>query len=124
MKTLKHKKNNMGETDTKFNMKAISNDFAKLCWDCTSSNQVRIRMKKLMSLAIIWQGNRIKWTKTAMTNLCNFLVEKLEIMHRYSTNRAKLINNNSDIFATCTCFEKNHTFKTVGHTDTDDRSCS
>ena len=105
-KNIERKKNNKEETDMKFNVTAMSKHFAKLCWDCTSSNQVRTKMKTLMSPTIIWQGNRIKCMKTAMTNSCKLcMVEKLEIMKRYSTNQAKLINNNSDIFASCTCNE-------------------
>jgi hypothetical protein len=124
MKNIERKKNNKEETDMKFNVTAMSKHFAKLCWDCTSSNQVRTKMKTLMSPTIIWQGNRIKCMKTAMTNSCKLcMVEKLEIMKRYSTDRAKLINNNSDIFASCTCNAKFHTLKTVKQSDTDDGSC-
>ena len=59
-----------------------------------------------------------------MINTCKLcMVKKLDIMHRYSTNRAKLINNKSDIFVSYTCDAKFHTLKTVKQSDTDDGSC-
>ena len=72
IKNIERKKNNKVETDMKFNVTEISKHFTKLCWDCTSSNQVRTKMKTLMSSTIILQGGRIKCTKTSMTNSCNY----------------------------------------------------
>ena len=108
----------------KSNVIAMSKHFAKLCWDCISRNQVRTKMKTLMSPTIIWQGNRIKSMETVMTNSCKlFMVENLQTMKNYSTDRTKLINNNSDIFASCTCKAKVHTLKTVEQSDTENGSC-
>ena len=90
---------------------AFSKHFANQCRDCTNSNQVKAKMKRIMTPTIIWQGDRIQCMKSSRTAQCKIcMTERIEILHRMRTNRNMIINDNSDIFAPCKCGSRFHKF--------------
>ena len=90
---------------------AFSKHFSNLCRDCSSSNEVRAKMKKIMIPTILWQGDRIRCMKSSRTLQCNIcMVERKEILSRFRTNRSDIINDNSDIFSSCKCNSRFHKF--------------
>ena len=53
---------------------------------------------------IIWQGDSIRCMKSACTARCSLCMrEHKEILKRFQKTPGKIINDNSDIFAFCTC---------------------
>ena len=85
--------------------------FTNLCGDCKTSNAVRAKLKTIMTPSIIWQGDRIRCMKSARTARCKIcMVERMEILHQIKTNKAQVINDNSDIFSSCKCGSRFHKF--------------
>ena len=105
----------------KFNITAMSKHFAAICKDCTSSNQVRAKMKTLILPKILWQGDRIKCMKSTNSANCKLcMMERMELIKRFSTNRQEVINTNSDLYSSCTCAANFHSFKIRTKTDTEE----
>ena len=44
--------------------------FAKIYGDCKNSNEVKAKLKESISVEVIWQGDVIKYTKSARTRKC------------------------------------------------------
>ena len=83
---------------------SFAKHFANLCRECRNLNQVRAKMKKIMIPSIIWQGDSIRCMKSACTARCSLCMrERKEILKRFQKTPGKIINDNSDIFAFCTC---------------------
>ena len=81
---------------------AYAKHFAHLCRDCGNSNQVKAKLKEIMEPSILWKGDRIQCMKSAKTMNCKIcMVERTEILHRMRTDKANIMNDNSDIFAAC-----------------------
>ena len=80
---------------------AFSKHFAQHCRDAANSNAVRKRMKEeILEAKILWQGDRIRCMKSSRTPACKIcMVERKEILHRFRTDRHKIMNDNSDIFS-------------------------
>ena len=88
---------------------AFAKHFADLCRDCTNSNQVKAKMKRIMTPTILWQGDRIQCMKSSRTAQCKIcMTERIEILHRMRTDRSKIMNDNSDIYASCKCASRFH----------------
>jgi len=91
--------------------------FAKLCGDCTNSNQSRAKLKQVVSVEVIWQGEPIQCTKSARTRACKIcMVERKQIMKALRDDKHKVINENDDIYAACKCSTRFHKF---AHIDSD-----
>jgi hypothetical protein len=63
---------------------AFTKKFAEHCRDCSSSNEVRAKLKRIVSPSIIWQGDQIccmktKTARTLQSKIC--MVERKEILH-------------------------------------------
>ena len=96
---------------------AFSKHFANHCRDCKNSNEVKARMKEIMEPRILWQGDRIQCMKSSRTMQCKLcMVERTEILHRFRTDKSKIMNDNSDIFASCKCNSRFHKFARVENT--------
>ena len=68
-------------------------------------------MKEIMKPKFIWKGERIQCLKSARTANCKIcMVERKEILHRFRTDRKKIINDNSDIYSSCKCGTRFHKF--------------
>ncbi len=68
-------------------------------------------MKQIMTPTVLWQGDRIQCMKTSRTLQCKIcMMERKEILHRFRTDRYKIINDNSDIFSSCKCGSAFHKF--------------
>ncbi len=81
------------------------------CKELTSSNAVTRWCRENIEPSIIYQGERLKCMKSAKTMNCKMcMVERKEILQRMKTNKHKLINDNSDIFARCSCKCRFHKF--------------
>jgi hypothetical protein len=79
---------------------AFANHFADHCRECINSNEVKNKIKTIMTPLILWQGDRITCVKSAMTPKCKLcMVERKEILHRMRKDQNKIINDNSDIFS-------------------------
>ena len=90
---------------------ALSKYLANLCRDCTDPDQVRKRIRELIEVNIVWQGNRIQCMKTACTLVCKLcMAERLEIYSRWQKDKQKLLNDRSKIFGSCTCKTGFHRF--------------
>ena len=90
---------------------AFAKHFAEHCRDEPNSNAVRARMKEICRTTILWQGDRIQCMKSSRTPQCTIcMVERTEILGRMRTNRSKVINDNSDIYASCKCRSRLHKF--------------
>jgi hypothetical protein len=50
----------------------------------------------------------MKSTKTMMCKLC--MMERREILHRFRSDKSKIMNHNSEIFGTCKCNPRFHQF--------------
>ena len=91
--------------------------FAKLCGDCTNSNHSRAKLKQVVSVEVIWQGEPIQCTKSARTRACKIcMVERKQIMKALRDDKHKVINENDDIYAACKCSTRFHKF---AHIDSD-----
>eukprot|EP00984_Skeletonema_dohrnii_P021597 scaffold10835_cov137-Skeletonema_dohrnii-CCMP3373.AAC.2 len=91
--------------------------FAKLCRDCTNSNRSRAKLKQVVSVEVIWQGEPIQCTKSARTRACKIcMVERKQIMKALRDDKHKVINENDDIYAACKCSTRFHKF---AHIDSD-----
>ena len=61
-------------------------------------------MKQILIQLIIWQGNSIRCMKSARTPRCTLCMrERKEILQRFQKEPTKIISNNFNIFAFCTC---------------------
>ena len=90
---------------------AFTKHFANHCRECKTSHEVRAKMKKIMRPRILWQGDRIQCMKSAKTASCKIcMVERKEILHRFRNEKSKIMNDNSDIYASCTCGTRFHKF--------------
>jgi hypothetical protein len=90
---------------------AFAKHFAEHCRDEPNSNAVRAKMKEICKTTILWQGDRIQCMKSSRTPQCTIcMVERTEILSRMRTNRSKVINDNSDIYASCKCRSRLHKF--------------
>ena len=90
---------------------AFSKHFANLCKECNNSNQVRQKMKEIMTPTILWQGDGIRCMKSSRTLQCKIcMVERKEILSRFRSDKSKIINDNSDIYSSCKCGSKFHKF--------------
>lgn len=90
---------------------SFAKHFANLCRDCNNRNEVNAKMKEISAPRILWQGDPIQCMKSACTANCKLcMVERIEILHRMRTDKSKVINDNSDIFAPCKCKSKFHKF--------------
>mmetsp|Transcript_19425 Transcript_19425/g.40981 ORF Transcript_19425/g.40981 Transcript_19425/m.40981 type:complete len:240 (-) Transcript_19425:181-900(-) len=91
---------------------SFAKHFAASCRDCRNHKEARARMKEIMTPTIIWQqGNRIRCMKTSRTIQCKIcMMERKEILHRFRTDKTKIINDNSDIFSSCKCGSAFHKF--------------
>jgi len=93
---------------------AFAKHFANLCRNCTNSNQVKAKMKEIMTPTILWQGDRIQCMKSSRTAQCKIcMTERIEILHRMRTDRSKIMNDNSDIYASCKCASRFHKFRRI-----------
>ena len=91
---------------------AFAKHFVTYCQDCTTSNQVRARLKPLIQPSIIWQGDRIQCMKSSRTRECTIcMVERKQIISSLRKDKYKVINDNSDIYSPCKCSSKFHKFK-------------
>ena len=60
---------------------SFSRHFSTYCSDCTNSNQVRTKLKGILDVNILWQGERIQCMKTARTRDCRICMkERMTIM--------------------------------------------
>jgi hypothetical protein len=74
------------------------------CKELTSSNAITRWCRENIEPSIIYQGERLKCMKSAKTmNYKMCMLQRKEILQRMKTNKHKLINDNSDIFAWCSC---------------------
>ena len=90
---------------------SFSKHFANLCRECNNYNEVRAKMKLIMTLSILWQGPRILCMKSARTLNCKIcMVERKRILLQMDTNKTLVINNNSNIFSSCKCGSQFHKF--------------
>ena len=90
---------------------AYAKHFAQLCRDLPTKNEVNAKLKEIMVPSILWQGDRIQCMKSAKTWNCKIcMVERMEILHRMRTDKDKIMNDNSDIFAACKCGARFHKF--------------
>ena len=90
---------------------AFAKHFVQFCQDCTTSNQVRARLKKIVEPSIIWKGDRIRCMKSSRTLQCKIcMVKRKEILHRLKNVKSKVINDNSDIYSSCKCGLRFHKF--------------
>ena len=90
---------------------AFSKHFGNLCRTCSSGNQMRQRLKKIMIPTILWQGEGIRCMKSARTLQCKIcMVERKKILSQFRTNRSKIMNDNSNIYSSCKCGAKFHKF--------------
>lgn len=91
---------------------AFAKHFANYCQDCTTSNQVKQRLKPIIKPEIVWQGDRIQCMKSSRTRECTIcMVERKQIINSLRKNKYKVINDNSDIYSPCKCSSKFHKFK-------------
>jgi hypothetical protein len=98
---------------------AFAKHFADHCRECINSNEVKNKIKTIMTPSILWQGDRITCMKSAMTPKCKICtVERKEILHRMRSDRSKIINDNSDIFSSCKCKCRFHKFGRHLHVET------
>ncbi len=90
---------------------AFAKHFAQQCRECPNSNAVRAKLKRIVEVKILWQGDRIRCMKSSRTMQCRIcMVERIEILDRFKHNKHKTINDNSDIFSSCKCFSRFHKF--------------
>jgi hypothetical protein len=90
---------------------AFAIHFAQHCKDATNSNDTRRKLKQIMEPSILWQGDRIRCMKSSRTMQCKIcMVERKEILHRFKTDKSKIMNYNSDIFSSCKCCSRFHKF--------------
>jgi hypothetical protein len=90
---------------------SFARQVAKHCSHLTSSNAVRKWCRENIRPSIIYQGDRLKCMKSAMTMNCKMcMVERKEILQRMKADKHKIINDNSDIFARCSCKCRFHKF--------------
>ena len=83
---------------------AFAKHFAELCKDCTTSNEVKAKLKKIVDVSIIWTGDRLRCMKSARTLDCRIcMAEREEILARMRANPDKVINDRSEIFGSCNC---------------------
>ena len=60
---------------------------------------------------ILWQGDRIRCMKSARTLQCKIcMMERKEILSRFRNEKTKIMNDNSDIYSSCKCMSRFHTF--------------
>ena len=100
---------------------AFAKHFVQFCQDCTTSNQVRARLKEIVEPSIIWKGDRIRCMKSSRTLQCSIcMMERKEILHRLKEDKSKVINDNSDIYSSCKCGSRFHKFtsRTITPTQT------
>ena len=80
--------------------------------ECNNSNEVHSKVKRIMKLTIIWQGDGIrgcmKSVRTLQCKIC--MTERKEILSRFRTDRSKVMNENSDIYSSCKCGGRFHKF--------------
>ena len=90
---------------------AFAKHFAKHCRYCKNSNEVKAKLKEIVNPRIIWKGDRIQCMKSVRTMQCKIcMIERREILHRFKTDRKKVINDNSEIFGACKCWGRFHKF--------------
>ena len=90
---------------------SFSKHFAEQCRTCNNYNEVRAKMKLIMTPSILWQGDRTLCMKSARTMQCKIcMVERITIMQQMKAEKRKVINDNSDIFSSCKCKSQFHTF--------------
>ena len=90
---------------------AFAKHFVQFCQDCTTSNQVRGRLKEIVKPTIIYSGDRIRCMKSSRTLQCQIcMMERKEILHRLREDKSKVINDNSDIYSSCKCGSRFHKF--------------
>ena len=71
---------------------SFANYFAQICGNCTNSNHVREKLKQDISVAVIWQGDSVKCTKSARTRDCRLcMVERKQIMQALRDDKHKVI---------------------------------
>ena len=59
---------------------SFSKHFAEQCRECNNYNEVRAKMKLIMTPSILWQGDRILCMKSARTMQCKIcMVERITI---------------------------------------------
>ena len=93
---------------------AFAKHFAQHCRDEPNSNAVKAKMKKTMRTTIVWQGDRIKMMKSSRTPQCKLcMMERKEILCRMRADPSKIINDNSDICASCKCRSRFHKFNRI-----------
>ena len=99
---------------------AFAKHFAQHCRDCSTSNEVRKKLKTIVTPTIIWQGDSIRCAKTARTLQCKIcMTERKEILCRFPTgDKSKIMNDNSDIYSSCKCKGRFHRFGRKLHIET------
>jgi hypothetical protein len=80
---------------------------------------VRVKLKQIVSPSILWQGDQICCMKTARTLQCKIcMTERKEILHRFRSDKTKIMNDNSDIYSSCKCKGRFNKFGRNLHIDT------
>ena len=70
-----------------------------------------------MKTTIVWKGDRIQCMKSSRTPQCKTcMVERKEILSRMRASPSKIINDNSDIYASCKCRSRFHKFSRIEST--------
>ena len=93
---------------------SFSRHFSTYCSDCTNSSQVRTKLKGILDVNILWQGERIQCMKTARTRDCRICMkERMTIMQSLRDDKYKVINDNSDIYSSCKCQSGFHKFAQI-----------
>jgi hypothetical protein len=91
---------------------AFAKHFAQHCRDWQ-------KLKTIVTPTIIWQGDSIRCAKTARTLQCKIcMTERKEILHRFCTDKSKIMNDNSDIYSSCKCKGRFHRFGRKLHIET------
>jgi hypothetical protein len=81
--------------------------------------EFRQKLKTIVTPTIIWQGDSIRCAKTARTLQCKIcMTERKEILHRFRTDKSKIMNDNSDIYSSCKCKGRFHRFGRKLHIET------
>ena len=75
---------------------AFAKYFANRCRDCKASKEVKAKLKEIMEVSIIWQGNRTNCMNSARTTHCHLCLKETKVLlFRIRQNRSLIINNRS-----------------------------
>jgi len=100
---------------------AFAIHMADECRECTSSNQVRAKLKERLAVRILWKGDPIRCLKSACTLSCRICMEeRKEICKRWRECKGLLMNKKSEIYGSCTCKTRFHRLQRRNSNGTDD----